>query len=174
MNVTKNININRAIEISLVSSTPILIVSEPKYLQDVDRLTKELYFVNFATPSNYLEAIKVDYHFAKGELSQLETWQNVFDRVSEAKKLQVKNTEIDYTSKSLLDNAINRLELNEAQVSSIKKIALDIAKLDKSETIQVQHIAEAIQYHCVDLKEFTQSIKLEIQYLENKLKELLG
>jgi len=53
---------------------------------------------------------------------------------------------IDLSSKKLLKNAVNSLNLSARSYFRVLKLARTIADLDKSEAITTQHIAESLQY----------------------------
>ena len=61
-----------------------------------------------------------------------------------------KHCEPDEAGHRLLKLATERLGLSARSYSRILKVARTVADLDRSENIREQHLAEAIQYRCLD------------------------
>ena len=57
---------------------------------------------------------------------------------------------LDEETKELLKNAMESLNLSARAYDKILKIARTIADLDKNDTIESDHISEAIQYRSLD------------------------
>ncbi|MCM8538103.1 MAG: YifB family Mg chelatase-like AAA ATPase [Lentisphaeraceae bacterium] len=60
--------------------------------------------------------------------------------------------EVDTSGRALLKTAINDLNLSARAYDRILRLARTIADLESSENLQVQHIAEAVQYRTLDRK----------------------
>ncbi len=61
-----------------------------------------------------------------------------------------KHCAVDLKSKSILENAVDKLSLSARAYTRILKVARTIADLDGSETINKEHISEAVQYRSLD------------------------
>ena len=57
---------------------------------------------------------------------------------------------IDSASKGLLENAITRLGLSARAYDRILKVSRTLADLEGKESIESQHVSEAIQYRTLD------------------------
>jgi len=58
--------------------------------------------------------------------------------------------QLDDVTRSLLEGAIRKLGLSVRASDRILKVARTIADLAGDETLQVQHVSEAIQYRTID------------------------
>lgn len=73
-----------------------------------------------------------------------EPFKAVLERIKNMATHTINDNE--HTANELLKVAISKLGLNMNEVSSIKAVAYTIAKLEGSDNIKAEHIAEAIQY----------------------------
>lgn len=119
----------------------------------------------------HLEVSSIKYDKLKTQ-DALETSEDIRRRVNNARKIQherykeygiYSNSELsaklierycklDAKSNSLLETSFKTLGLSARAYSRILKVARTIADLDRSENIQVNHLAEAIQYRSLDRK----------------------
>ena len=118
-----------------------------------------------------IEVTPVKYKKLENE-ENTEISKQIRDRVNNARKLQQerykkeeiysnsqltpklieKYCKLDDSCKKIMQDAFQRLGLSARAYGRIIKVARTIADLDKKENIEVEHIAEAIQYRSLDKK----------------------
>ena len=76
----------------------------------------------------------------------------IFSNSELTPKLSEKYCKLNSECKKVLENAFNKLKLSARAYGRILKVARTIADLEGSPNIEVQHIAEAIQYRSIDRK----------------------
>lgn len=119
----------------------------------------------------HIEVQKIEYIEFKKE-KHVESSEEIRKRVNKAKRIQLeryKNENIysnsqlttrliekyctlDEPSKSMLKQAFKKLNLSARAYTRILKVARTIADLDNQKNIQLNHLAEAIQYRSLDRK----------------------
>lgn len=67
--------------------------------------------------------------------------------------------QLDNEGEELLQNAFKRFKLSVRAYEKILKVARTIADLDGKENIEVKHVAEAIQYRCLDKFSLQEEVK---------------
>lgn len=77
-------------------------------------------------------------------------YKGIFTNAQLNPKLQKQHCRIDLAGEQLMKNAMEKLGLSARSYGRIFKVARTIADLENSKDIQVQHIAEAIQYRSLD------------------------
>ena len=76
--------------------------------------------------------------------------ENIFCNAQMAPRLIRKYCTVDSASKALLANAITRLGLSARAYDRILKVSRTLADLEGMDTIEPNHVSEAIQYRTLD------------------------
>ena len=124
----------------------------------------------------HIEVPPVDYEELSGKASE-ESSKSIKARVDKARAIQTdryKNSkttcnarltdaefqdycEITDAAAELLKSAFEKMGLSARAYNRILKVARTIADLDESEKIEVEHVAEAVQYRSLDRKYWNQN-----------------
>ena len=83
-------------------------------------------------------------------------YRNIHCNAQMSERMIHEFAEPDEASVTLLRNAMERLKLSARAYNRILKVARSIADLEASETVQVQHIAEAIGYRNLDRSDWAE------------------
>ena len=145
-------NLSRAIEIALVGGHTITVVFDSDYEQGWDdyKTLKDFanevgFFKNFTEDGDlYVELVKPDIYPAEGSL--FESLDTVKARVDKAIKWELKSNFLNDACRSLLRTATQRFELSFKEHGTIRYVAGSIARLDGSDEVRLEHLAEAVSY----------------------------
>lgn len=85
---------------------------------------------------------------------QLDRYKNrgIYSNSELTPKLIEEHCKLNDKGKKILENAFNKLKLSARAYGRILKVARTIADLENSKNIEINHIAEAIQYRALDRK----------------------
>ena len=157
-------NLARIVEIALLGKHTVLVAANleqyPTAKEDYIHI-RGLYSglmgedVNFGSSSAHIcfELVKPD--FSNVLSSQYETTKALVDRVLKARDNEDVPEDLCSSSTALLKTAYESLNLGIVDTKHIISVATTIARLEGAKKIEVQHIAEAIQYKAIDLEELT-------------------
>lgn len=145
------VNLSRAYEIALLGDFKIQIVFDREYKQGFDDYENIKSFFNeieFVKEGDLIvEIYKPDYN---QKLERFETKEDIKSRVDKALKNKKPDLFKNNSCDVLLKTATERLDFTLGKREKVIEISKIIAQLDGSDTIDPQHIAEAIQYNCYD------------------------
>jgi|GEM_PF-5186194 len=140
------VKLSRAYEIALLGKFSIRITFDPEYKEGFDdyKSIKEFYKdVNFNRNGDLIVEIhKPDYSGRGGGESLKHIIARVHTAEKNARPIIFNNDSCDL----LLKNATSKLNFSLSEEGKVIEIASVIAQLDKSASIRVEHLAEAIQY----------------------------
>lgn len=145
-------NLFRAIEIAKTGGYSISIHFDQDYKNGFDdyKSIKSFckgWFDDFVSDGDMkIKIVKPQSYDRKGKW---ETLEDISTRVEKSLQFQEPEIKLCDSSEYLLKTAAQKLDLSLLQFEKIKQIAVTIAQMDFSKTIQAQHIAESIQYSFV-------------------------
>jgi magnesium chelatase family protein len=84
------------------------------------------------------------------QLTRFRSHAGIFCNAQMTTRMIRQYCQLDETGKSLLKNAMEKLDLSARAYDRILRVARTIADLEQSESIRPHHIAEAIQYRSLD------------------------
>jgi hypothetical protein len=140
------VNLSRAYEIALLGSLKIQIVFNKEYKEgfdDYEYIKKFYQGVEFVKNGDLVVQIYKPEPIAGVDYESIAT---IKKRVQTARKNNIPTTFKNSSCDLLLQTAKNKLGLSLKQEEHVIKVAQIIAQLDGTKTIDVQHVAEAIQY----------------------------
>jgi hypothetical protein len=139
-------NLSRVYEIAKLGNHSIRVVFDPEYIEGFDdyKAIKKFYSdVKFSSTGDIICEITkpYDYNDSRGE-----TKADIRIRVEQAKLYITPEYIKTDAIKTLMKTAINRLQMSLQDTQQVEAIAMTIAQLANTETVRIEHIAEAIQY----------------------------
>lgn len=180
MKVTNHVGLNRVIEIAMIENQPLTIlvgsgdsnINIVDLLKDKEKIENDFKeVVNFTTYKNFTDALSCEITEPPFDwlTRKWESFDEVLTRVENARKIVVDDFLCD-SSKQLLKTAYTRLGFTENKYNKVIQTAKNIAKLDNSNRIGVQHIAEAIQYFSIDYNDYHQTLIFQFERLKSEIK----
>ncbi|MBN2617222.1 MAG: hypothetical protein JXR64_02795 [Spirochaetales bacterium] len=142
-------NLFRAIEIAKIGGYSISVYFDGEYKNGFDDYLSiktfcKGWFNDFVSDGDIkIEIIKPRSYEINGKWETLECISN---RIEKSLQFQTPELKLHDYSEVLLKTATQKLDLSLSQVEKIKQIAITIAQMDFSKTVQAQHVAESIQY----------------------------
>ena len=180
--MTPHYNLNRAFEVAMVENQPLTILVDYEstnvvYLLKEKEIIENQFkdYICFANSENFAESlfceiVKLDFESITYSKSR-ETIEDVLKRVNKAKSVVVKD-ELCQSCEALLKTGYVHLNLSEHQLSVVIKTAKNIAKLDNSNTIRPEHMAEALQYQACSYSECLQTLENHKKYLQKEIEKM--
>lgn len=86
----------------------------------------------------------------KIQLERFSQWSDIFCNAQMPSRLVRELCALDHAGKLILKTAMNKLQLSARAYDRILKVARTIADLQESKNIQMEHVAEAIQFRSLD------------------------
>lgn len=142
-------NLSRVVEIAKAGNFTVNVCLSPEYENGFDdyKTIKDFYkgfFEGFVSDGDLIVTIdKPDNYNIK---YKPESKNDIQRRIDKGLKCIITDTTISTASQKLLERATDKLSLSFDCVEKVKKIALVIAKLSYAKQINIEHVAEAIQY----------------------------
>lgn len=146
-------NLSRVYEIAKLGGLSIRVVFDKDYINGFKdyELIKAFYKdVNFSIDGDIVfELTAPEISSYPSRKNQFETLEDIEKRIEKAKNNILPSEFSGDSCHTLLKTAINRMNFSLSDTEKVKEIAGIIAKLDGTVRIQVEHIAEAVQYRCL-------------------------
>jgi len=144
-------NLSRAYEVALLGGFSISVVFNKDYINGFDdyKSIKSFYKnVSFEKDGDLIIDINKP-RYTQCAI-EYETLGDIIKRVSKARDNSQPDTFKGDSCNTLLNTATERLSLSHSKRQSVIEISRVIAQLDDSEVVDTHHLAEAIQYKCID------------------------